>query len=405
MGMCAMAEKSDPKSSIANMLVKLGSTNFLEGYKKAIKLVSLCFPLRFPRFSSSLFRTFLPVVRVLTHFVSFLFSQLNQIEGGQTNGDLTKALDKLALQYIVDMQEKETENAGRIQTGRLVKTRLCYHYMSYGCLRGSRCRFAHGINDLRIRQPQLNDLLSKDQEAAADKGEGGAQASQWPAMGKGDQSKSGKKKNKKKQEVSSGVTHILFPSELTGNLRTTFAEGETKKYEKRTLLIFQHMYVNPPGDLDNEWLSSVMKDLTFQWARSKKIGPRKRRVSDAGLTGWRLHDENRAATNLDGNNDSDKPEFGLPSENQAVHERERRNSFPEVDILCATKVNEDWEEAVKSASKMPMTPGPGIKKGSNPFAFSNKDKLPHLKKALVGNAAAANDTPIMTFAQRLKMMS
>jgi len=228
--MCAMAEKSDPKSSIANMLVKLGSTNFLEGYKKAIKLVSLCFPSRFPRFSSSLFRTFLPVVRVLTHFVSFLFSQLNQIEGGQTNGDLTKALDKLALQYIVDMQEKETENAGRIQTGRLVKTRLCYHYMSYGCLRGSRCRFAHGINDLRIRQPQRNDLLSKDQEAAADKGEGGAQASQWPAMGKGDQSKSGKKKNKKKQEVSSGqgVTHIVFPSELTGNLRTTFAEGETK---------------------------------------------------------------------------------------------------------------------------------------------------------------------------------
>ena len=75
--MCAMAEKSDPKSSIANMLVKLGSTNFLEGYKKAIKLVSLCFPSRFPRFSSSLFRTFLPVVRVLTHFVSFLFSQLN----------------------------------------------------------------------------------------------------------------------------------------------------------------------------------------------------------------------------------------------------------------------------------------------------------------------------------------
>ena len=52
-----------------------------------------------------------------------------------------------------------------------------------------------------------------------------------------------------------------------------------------------------------------------------------------------------------------------------------------------------------------MTPGPGIKKGSNPFAFSNKDKLSHLKKALVGNAAAANDTPIMTFAQRLKMMS
>ena len=55
--MCAMAEKSDPKSSIANMLVKLGSTNFLEGYKKAIKLVSLCFPfsLSFPAPSFVLF--------------------------------------------------------------------------------------------------------------------------------------------------------------------------------------------------------------------------------------------------------------------------------------------------------------------------------------------------------------
>ena len=63
--------------------------------------------------------------------------------------------------------------------------------------------------------------------------------------------------------------------------------------------------------------------------------------------------------------------------------RERRNSFPDVDVLCATNVSEDWEEAVKSASKMPLTPGPGIKKGANPFAFSNKDKLSHLKKALV----------------------
>ena len=90
----------------------------------------------------------------------------------------------------------------------------------------------------------------------------------------------------------------------------------------------------------------------------------------------------------------------------AVHERERRNSFPDVDVLCATNVSEDWEEAVKSASKMPLTPGPGIKKGANPFAFSNKDKLSHLKKALVSNAAnGASDTPILTFAQRLKAMS
>ncbi|QDZ21765.1 C3H1-type domain-containing protein [Chloropicon primus] len=360
--MCAMsAKESVPQDQIADMLVKLGSIHFLEAYKQANKL----------------------------------------IEQGQTNGDLTKALEKLALRYIVDMQEKDTENSDKIQSGRLVKTRLCYHYMSYGCLRGNRCRFAHGINDLRVRQPVLNELLAKK-----DGGPGNEEC--FPVVGEGAKdNRNNKRKGKKKDSISGqGVTHILFPSELTGNLRTTFAEGEKKKYERRTMLIFQHMYVNPPGDLDNEWLSSIMKDLTFQWARSKRVGPRKRRVSDAGLTGWRLHDENRAATNLDGANHNDEPEFGLPSENQAVHERERRNSFPEVDLLCATKVDEDWEDAVKSASKMPMTPGPGIKKGSNPFAFSNKDKLSHLKKALISNAATnQNDTPIMTFAQRLKAMT
>lgn len=329
---------------------------------------------------------------------------MSQIEGGNTNGDLTKAVNKLALLYIVDLQEKKTENATVVQKSSLVKTRLCYHYMSYCCLRGSRCRFAHGVNDLRVRQPMMSDLLSEEipqADGVYSKEKGGS---------KDDKVKSGKKDKKTKKEKkasSQGVTHILFPSELTGNLRTTFEEGETKKYERRTMLIFQHMYVNPPSGIDNEWLSSVMKDLTFQWARTKRAhGPRKRRVSDAGLTGWRLHDENRAATNLDGTNHSDEPEFGLPSENQAVHERERRNSFPDVDVLCATNVSEDWEEAVKSASKMPLTPGPGIKKGANPFAFSNKDKLSHLKKALVSNAAnGASDTPILTFAQRLKAMS
>ncbi len=331
-----------------------------------------------------------------------------QIEDGSTNGDLTKVVNKLALQYIVDMQERATEGASSIETGQLVKTRLCYHYMSYGCLRGSRCKFAHGITDLRLRQPLMSDLLKSDKSETAPAQKAGKEKTAGGASAAGSKKKGAKGKREKANSTASsvggqGITHILFPSELTGILRTNFEDGEKKCYDRRTMLIFQHMYVNPPPGLDLDWLSSTMKDLTFQWARSKRIT--KRRVSDAGLTGWRLHDENRAATNIDGAH-GDEPEFGLPSENQLVHDKERRNSFPDVDILCATVVDKDWEEAVQSATKLPSTPGPGIKRGSNPFAFSNQEKMNHLKKALVKNAETnSNDTPILTFAQRLRSMS
>ena len=290
-----------------------------------------------------------------------------------------------------------------------MKTRLCYHYMSYGCLRGSRCKFAHGITDLRVRQPLMSELLvgenqDKDKTANGPFAPGDMNLRTCDQNGIY-QDKSVKRAMQRKRTISDsgqGVFHILFPSELTGTLRTTFKEGEKKKYDKRTLLIFQHMYVNPPPGLDVNWLASCMKDITFQWAKSKRIT--KRRVSDAGLTGWRLHDESRAASNIADLTAGDTPELGLPSENQV--KRERRNSFPDAQVL--TEVAADWADAVESASKLPSTPGPGIKKSHNPFSFSNQEKMSHLKKALLTNAkneSNAGDTPILTFAQRLRAMT
>ena len=97
------------------------------------------------------------------------------------------------------MQEKNTENADQIQTGRLVKTRLCYHFMSYGCLRGSRCRFAHGINDLRVRQPLLSELLDDKDKKSKFK----ADAEDWPvARPKGEKKSKSETKKSKKDDAS-----------------------------------------------------------------------------------------------------------------------------------------------------------------------------------------------------------
>ncbi len=305
--------------------------------------------------------------------------------------------------------------------------------MSYGCLRGSRCQFAHGTDDLRLRKPGYGE----DAKACfSDSGSNNSSNSYDSPLDfdLGEKKKDKEKERQKEAKLESiaiqcdihqnahlknaldqnpnikgntGANYVdrrfvkkenlrlVVPKEFTGNLRTSFKDGETKKYDRTTLLLFQHMYVTPPTNLDLDWLNKQFKEMMYMnWVGRKpaRVHTRRRSVGGAS-TGWRLHDESRASV-VGGSNviaseihkDKDLPDFGLPSENQVTQPQNRRNSFP--DIIFSGEVDDDWKAAVMSATKEPTTPGPGNRRGNgkNPFAFTPTERMSKLKMALHKNA-------------------